>query len=46
MNLMSPGQGCSIISSFRSAMAVITSLIISMLIGKRIITYLTGKTGW
>ncbi|MFZ0283442.1 MAG: phospho-N-acetylmuramoyl-pentapeptide-transferase [Bacteroidales bacterium] len=35
-----PGAGMFLYISFRSAMAIITSLIISMLIGKRIINYL------
>jgi phospho-N-acetylmuramoyl-pentapeptide-transferase len=38
-----PGAGVFQFISFRSAMAVITSLIISMLIGKRIIFYLQKK---
>jgi phospho-N-acetylmuramoyl-pentapeptide-transferase len=38
-----PGAGMFLYISFRSAMAVITSLIISMLIGKRIINYLQYK---
>ncbi len=38
-----PGAGMFMYISFRSAMAVITSLIISLLIGKRIITYLQVK---
>ena len=38
-----PGAGVFQFISFRSAMAVITSLIISMLIGKRIILYLQKK---
>ncbi len=38
-----PGAGMFTYITFRSAMAVITSLIISMLIGKRIITYLQVK---
>jgi phospho-N-acetylmuramoyl-pentapeptide-transferase len=38
-----PGAGVFNYISFRSAMAVITSLIISMLIGKRIIRYLQVK---
>lgn len=38
-----PGAGMFAFISFRSAMAVITSLIISLLIGKRIIRYLQVK---
>ncbi|MBW6501515.1 MAG: phospho-N-acetylmuramoyl-pentapeptide-transferase [Bacteroidales bacterium] len=38
-----PGAGMFAYISFRSAMAVITSLIISLLIGKRIIMYLQRK---
>ena len=38
-----PGAGMFSYISFRSAMAVITSLIISLLIGKRIINYLQLK---
>ncbi len=38
-----PGAGMFAYISFRSAMAVITSLIISLLIGKRIIRYLQVK---
>ena len=38
-----PGAGVFQFISFRSAMAVITSLIISLLIGKRIILYLQKK---
>ncbi len=38
-----PGAGMFHYISFRSAMAVITSLIISLLIGKRIINYLQKK---
>lgn len=38
-----PGAGVFQFISFRSAMAVITSLIISLLIGKRIILYLQRK---
>jgi len=38
-----PGTGLFVYISFRSAAAVITSLIISLLIGKRIITYLQIK---
>ena len=38
-----PGAGVFSYISFRSAAAVITSLIISMLIGKRIILYLQKK---
>ena len=38
-----PGAGMFNYISFRSAMAVITSLIISLLIGKRIINYLQLK---
>jgi phospho-N-acetylmuramoyl-pentapeptide-transferase len=38
-----PGAGMFAYISFRSAMAVITSLIISLLIGKRIIRYLQFK---
>ncbi|MDX9725741.1 MAG: phospho-N-acetylmuramoyl-pentapeptide-transferase [Bacteroidales bacterium] len=38
-----PGAGMFSYISFRSAMAVITSLIISLLIGKRIISYLQLK---
>jgi phospho-N-acetylmuramoyl-pentapeptide-transferase len=38
-----PGAGVFQFISFRSAMAVITSLIISLLIGKRIIIYLQKK---
>lgn len=38
-----PGAGMFLYISFRSALAVITSLIISLLIGKRIITYLQFK---
>jgi phospho-N-acetylmuramoyl-pentapeptide-transferase len=38
-----PGAGMFTYITFRSAMAVITSLIISMLIGKRIINYLQLK---
>lgn len=38
-----PGAGMFLYISFRSAMAVITSLIISLLIGKRIINYLQYK---
>jgi phospho-N-acetylmuramoyl-pentapeptide-transferase len=38
-----PGAGVFQFISFRSAMAVITSLIISLLIGKRIILYLQNK---
>jgi phospho-N-acetylmuramoyl-pentapeptide-transferase len=38
-----PGAGMFTYITFRSAMAVITSLIISMLIGKRIITFLQVK---
>jgi phospho-N-acetylmuramoyl-pentapeptide-transferase len=38
-----PGAGVFQYISFRSAMAVITSLIVSMLIGKRIIWYLQKK---
>jgi len=38
-----PGAGMFLFISFRSAMAVITSLIISLLIGKRIIRYLQYK---
>lgn len=38
-----PGAGMFAYISFRSAMAVITSLVISLLIGKKIIKYLQGK---
>ena len=38
-----PGAGMFTYITFRSAMAVITSLIISMIIGKRIITFLQVK---
>ena len=38
-----PGAGVFTYISFRSAIAVITSLIISLLIGKRIINYLQFK---
>ncbi len=38
-----PGAGVFTYITFRSAMAVITSLVISMLIGKRIITFLQVK---
>ena len=38
-----PGAGVFVYISFRSAAAVITSLLISMLIGKRIITFLKKK---
>ena len=38
-----PGAGVFQYISFRSASAVITSLIISMLFGKRIINYLSKK---
>ncbi|MCK4663693.1 MAG: phospho-N-acetylmuramoyl-pentapeptide-transferase [Bacteroidales bacterium] len=38
-----PGAGMFQYISFRSAMAVITSLIISMIFGKKIINYLTKK---
>lgn len=38
-----PGAGVFIYISFRSAMAVITSLLISLLIGKKIINYLQFK---
>ncbi len=38
-----PGAGVFIFISFRSAMAIITSLIISLLIGKRIILFLQRK---
>ena len=38
-----PGAGMFGYISFRSAMAIITSLIISLLIGKRIINYLQVK---
>ena len=38
-----PGAGVFTFISFRSAMAVITSLIISLLIGKRIILFLQRK---
>ena len=38
-----PGAGMFNYISFRSAMAVITSLFISMLIGKKIINYLQLK---
>jgi phospho-N-acetylmuramoyl-pentapeptide-transferase len=38
-----PGAGVFIYISFRSAMAVITSLLISLLIGKRVIRYLQIK---
>ena len=39
-----PGAGVFQFISFRAAMAVITSLIISLLIGKRIIMFLQRKT--
>ena len=42
-NLDFPGAGVFEYISFRSAMAVITSLIISMLFGKRIINILRKK---
>jgi phospho-N-acetylmuramoyl-pentapeptide-transferase len=42
-NLNVPGAGVFIYISFRSAMAVITSLLISLLIGKKIIRYLHLK---
>jgi phospho-N-acetylmuramoyl-pentapeptide-transferase len=38
-----PGAGVFIYISFRSAMAIITSLIISLLIGKKIILFLQRK---
>ena len=41
-----PGAGMFQYISFRSAMAVIFSLIISLLFGKRIIRFLQKKTGW
>ena len=41
-----PGARLFTFISFRSAAAVITSLIISLLIGKRIILVSSEKTGW
>jgi phospho-N-acetylmuramoyl-pentapeptide-transferase len=41
-----PGAGVFRYISFRSAMAIITSLIISLMYGKKIIYYLQKKTDW